>query len=136
MGSGNTDVSASSKSHKLQDSGLRQNVSRSLVQVVGNLLDNAAKFAGREILVTAGEMDGMAAVEVRDDGPGIAPDLFPVLFTKFSGKSQGGTGLGLFICRGIIEAHSGSISISNSAQYGSGGATFRFTVPMAPKDSA
>ena len=58
--------------------------------------------------------------------------MFPVLFTKFGARSQGGTGLGLFICKGIVEAHGGKISAKNKRRNGSGGAIFEFTLPIDP----
>jgi K+-sensing histidine kinase KdpD len=70
---------------------------------------------------------------VADTGGGIPDEIFTRLFTKFASKSveQGtehGTGLGLFICKGIIEAHGGTISGTNNKQ---GGATFLMTLPLS-----
>jgi len=102
-----------------------------IAQVVSNLLDNAIKFTSKgEIVVSIRRVEGEAVVQVRDDGPGIDPAMFQVLFTKFGARSQGGTGLGLFICKGIVEAHGGKISAKNRGDYGSGGAIFEFTLPL------
>jgi signal transduction histidine kinase len=102
-----------------------------IAQVVSNLLDNAIKFTSKgEVLVSVRQVEGEAVVQVRDDGPGIDPDMFQMLFTKFGARSQGGTGLGLFICKGIVEAHGGKISAKNMREYGSGGALFEFTLPL------
>jgi signal transduction histidine kinase len=99
-------------------------------QVVANLLDNSIKFTSSgQILVTTEKVGGAAVVTVRDDGTGIDPDIFPLLFTKFATKSTGGTGLGLFICKRIIEAHGGTIAAKNRQIAGRTGAVFTFTLP-------
>src|SRR2546430_263671 len=70
-------------------------------QVVANLLDNSIKFTGSgQILVTTEKVGGTAVVTVQDDGTGIDPDIFPLLFSKLATKSSRGTGLGVFIRRG------------------------------------
>ena len=99
-------------------------------QVLSNLLDNAIKFTSNgEVLVSIRSIDGVAVIKVQDDGPGIDPEMFPALFTKFGARSQGGTGLGLFICKGIVEAHGGKISARNRDEEGTG-AVFEFTLPL------
>jgi signal transduction histidine kinase len=105
-----------------------------IAQVVSNLLDNAIKFTSKgEVVVSIRRGEGEAVVQVSDQGPGIDPNMFRVLFTKFGARSQGGTGLGLFICKGIVEAHGGKMSAKNKAEYGSGGALFEFTLPLDSK---
>ena len=104
-------------------------------QVVSNLLSNALKFTKEgEILVTSRAEGQKVFVTIRDSGTGIEPEVFPLLFSKFSAKSQGGTGLGLFICKGIVEIHGGSITASNNA--GGKGATFEFSLPLVETRSA
>jgi signal transduction histidine kinase len=104
-----------------------------IAQVVSNLLDNAMKFTSKgAVVVSVRRVEGEAVVQVGDDGPGIDTDTFRVLFTKFGARSQGGTGLGLFICKGIVEAHGGKISAKNKGEHGSGGALFEFTLPIDP----
>lgn len=105
-------------------------------QVVSNLLDNAIKFtsSGR-ILITTEKRDGKAVVTVQDDGTGIDPEIFPLLFSKFATKSTGGTGLGLFICKTIIDAHGGTINAKNRQMAGRSGAIFSFTLPLSSNDS-
>jgi len=99
-------------------------------QVVVNLLDNAIKFTKEgQILVTSERVGKEIVVRVHDDGPGIDPQLFPVLFSKFASRSPSGTGLGLFICKKIIEAHGGTIHARNSSFPGKSGAVFTFTLP-------
>lgn len=99
-----------------------------ITQVISNLLDNALKFTkkGRIIIFTKRESDGKVAVSVRDTGTGMDPEIIPRLFTKFTSRSQSGTGLGLFISKSIVEAHGGKIWGENN---GNGGATFTFTIP-------
>jgi signal transduction histidine kinase len=74
-------------------------------------------------------------VEVRDNGIGIDPGIFPKLFTKFASKSFQGTGLGLYICKSIIEAHGGKIWAENNynADGETTGATFSFSIPIKIK---
>ena len=88
-----------------------------LRQVLTNLLDNAVKYspAGEAVEVEALAIDGLISVEVRDSGPGIAPEHHTLIFEKF-GRVTGehakpGTGLGLFIARSIAEAHGGSLQV-------------------------
>ena len=71
-------------------------------------------------------------ISIRDNGKGISSDIIPKLFLKFAKKSESGTGLGLFICKGIIEAHGGKIWASNNVD--AQGATVSFTLPIALYD--
>lgn len=106
-------------------------------QVFLNLLSNAVKFtpAGGSIVVEAGREDGCAIVRVRDSGRGLAADEIPRLFKPFSQvhaageTSEKGTGLGLYISRGIAEQHGGSLTVE-SAGHGRG-STFTLGVPLA-----
>jgi signal transduction histidine kinase len=105
-----------------------------IAQVMSNLLDNAIKFTTKgQVIVMVRRGEGEVVVGVCDQGTGIDPDMFQVLFTKFGARSQGGTGLGLFISKGIVEAHGGKISAKNNGEYGSGGALFEFTLPLDSK---
>jgi signal transduction histidine kinase len=67
-------------------------------------------------------------VSVRDTGQGIDPDILPRLFSRFVSKSYQGTGLGLYISKGIVEAHGGSIWAENNTD--ARGATFSFRIPV------
>jgi len=99
-------------------------------QVILNLLNNAAKFTKRgTIYICQALKDGEVIVSVKDTGPGIDPEIMSVLFTKFTSKSQTGTGLGLFISKSIIEAHGGRIWAENNRE--GKGATFIFRLPLA-----
>jgi two-component system, OmpR family, sensor histidine kinase VicK len=68
-------------------------------------------------------------LSIKDTGKGIDSEIMPRLFTKFATKSETGTGLGLFICKSIIEVHGGKIWAENNAD--SNGATFTFSLPIS-----
>ena len=104
-----------------------------MVQVLGNLLSNAARNSPESspIRVSAGMKGVHVAVSVSDEGRGIPAEGLPHLFYKFSridsGEQGGGTGMGLAICKGIVEAHGGRIWAQSD---GPGlGARFTFTMP-------
>ena len=73
---------------------------------------------------------GQAIVSIRDSGIGIDPEILPRLFCKFVTKSFDGIGLGLHICKGIIEAHGGNIWAKNNCDEQDKGATFSFSLPL------
>ena len=98
-------------------------------QVVSNLLSNAVKFTKQgTIYISSDNKDGQVVVSVKDTGPGIDSEIMPRLFTKFTSKSQTGTGLGLFISKSIIEAHGGRIWAENNKDRK--GATVTFRLPL------
>ena len=107
---------------------------RRIIQVLVNLLSNAARNSAESsaIRVSAGRAGVHVAVSVADEGRGIPAETLPTLFRKFS-RAQveepgGDTGLGLAICKGIVEAHGGRI---RAASDGPGlGARFTFTLPV------
>ncbi len=104
-----------------------------LQQVILNLLINAVQAMSgvsegpRELLISTGraEPNGIL-VAVQDSGPGIAPEVLERLFEPFYTTKAGGLGLGLSICRSIIEAHGGRLWVSENVPHG---AIFHFTVP-------
>ncbi len=104
-----------------------------LFEVLSNLIHNAIKFtdSGGTITVTAEKTatKNEAIVSIKDTGKGIDREILPRLFTKFASKSENGTGLGLFLSKGIIEAHGGRIWADNNNNEEKG-ATFRFTLPL------
>ncbi|MDQ4016127.1 MAG: ATP-binding protein [Thermoproteota archaeon] len=105
-----------------------------IFEVISNLLSNAIKFTQEgEVVVVLDEKDGQAIVSVRDTGSGIAPEIYPNLFTKFTTKSEKGTGLGLFIAKNIIEAHGGKIWAENNSD--GRGAMFTFILPTLTHDT-
>ncbi|HEX9318235.1 MAG TPA: HAMP domain-containing sensor histidine kinase [Nitrososphaeraceae archaeon] len=77
----------------------------------------------------ANEKDQFIYIQITDSCSGIDAEIFHVLFSKFATKSVTGTGLGLFISKGIIEAHGGVIQAENNPD--GNGATFRFAMPAA-----
>jgi len=99
-----------------------------------NLLENAAKYTppGSHITLLAQPEGATIRVCVQDDGPGLPSGLEQKLFDKFSrGNSESttpGVGLGLAICRSIVEAHGGQITASNRQPHG---AAFCFTLPVS-----
>ena len=101
-------------------------------EVISNLLGNAIKFtrkeAGRHITINAEMKNSEANVSIKDTGSGISPEIKPKLFSKFVTDSPGGTGIGLFISKSIIEAHGGRIWADNNAD--GKGATFAFSLPL------
>ena len=108
-------------------------------QVLYNLLDNAVKFTENgTITVSAVKFDDSSLVfKVEDSGIGISPEIKIRLFEKFVSRSSGGTGLGLYLSKRIIDAHGGKIGgINNESRVG---ATFFFTLPTdlrSPADDA
>ena len=103
-----------------------------LEQVLINLLDNAVKHTpdGSPLEITAWAEEGQVTVEIADRGPGLAPGDEERVFDKFYrglGLTARGAGLGLAICRGIVEAHGGRIWAENRP---GGGVAFRFTIPL------
>jgi len=105
-----------------------------LIQVVVNLMSNAAKNAAGRVTVAAAARGDRLEVSVTDDGPGVPEALHEVIFEKFrqAGRSGAakptGTGLGLAICRQIVQHFGGRIWVENAP---GGGARFCFTVPLA-----
>lgn len=99
-------------------------------QVLTNLVENAAKYGSPTAMRVTGELaDGAVAVAVLDTGPGIPAEDLPRVFTKFYRRDHGrpnGTGLGLWISRGLVEAHGGELIATSELGLGS---TFRFTLP-------
>jgi two-component system, OmpR family, sensor histidine kinase KdpD len=102
-------------------------------QVLVNLLDNTLKYTpeGTPIEITAKAQEGGLVVEVADKGPGMPEEDLPRLFEKFyrgpQKEHKSGAGLGLSICKGIIDIHGGAITAQNRP---GGGAVFRFTIPL------
>jgi signal transduction histidine kinase len=107
-------------------------------RVVSNLVSNALKFtpAGGEVRIRAARDGDVIRCEVADTGEGIAPDDLPRLFERFSRlesgrKKKGSTGLGLSICKAIVEAHGGTIGVESELGKGS---TFWFTLPQGASE--
>ena len=107
-----------------------------IIQVLVNLIDNAIKYtpSGSVISIRGFKKAGKAQVSVEDNGPGIPDEMKPHIFEMFyTGKttvadSQRSLGLGLALCRSIIEAHDGTLVLSDHAPHG---CTFTFTLPLS-----
>lgn len=105
-----------------------------IFQVLSNLLNNALKFTKNGTVMININLDGnennkVVKVTIQDTGIGITKELMPYLFSKFVTSSYKGTGLGLFISKGIIEAHGGRIWAENNSN--GVGASFSFSLPIA-----
>ncbi|MGN6614458.1 MAG: sensor histidine kinase, partial [Candidatus Nitrosocosmicus sp.] len=118
-----------------------------IYQVISNLINNSIKFTSDEregkITITVNESPKdesdihanktyhnhhVVIITVKDNGVGIDKDILPTLFTKFTSKSFQGTGLGLYICKNIVEAHGGKIWAKNNED--GKGTTFYFSLPF------
>jgi len=105
-----------------------------ITEVISNLLDNSIKYTKKgTINVKVKRLNKEMIVSISDTGTGIDPLIFPKLFTKFTSTSalddgEGGTGLGLYISKSIIEAHNGRIWAENNVV--GNGATFSFSLPL------
>nr|WP_246357758.1 HAMP domain-containing sensor histidine kinase [Pyxidicoccus fallax] len=106
-----------------------------VLQVLANLLGNAVKFTPRDgtITVETEACPGEVRVTVRDTGPGIPADEQPRLFQRHwqsRSTAHRGSGLGLYIAKGVVEAHGGRLWVESTVGSGS---TFHFTLPLAPE---
>lgn len=111
-----------------------------LTGVLVNLLENAAKYSEEGSRITIGAETGQDAVtfSVSDHGVGIPEEAHDRIFSmfyrgEFGGKKSSGTGLGLAVCKAVVEAHGGDIRVESQVGKGS---TFRFTVPRRPAATA
>ena len=103
-----------------------------ITQVICNILDNAVNFTQEgkiRVILKKEKQDrqNFLIINVKDTGRGIDSEISSKLFTKFASKSDLGTGLGLFISKGIVEAHGGKIWAENNPDKG---ATFSFSLPI------
>lgn len=107
-------------------------------QVLLNLLQNAvdamldAGIAGKGVTIRSSRMGAAAKIAVRDNGPGLTPEVEAHLFETFFTTKPQGLGLGLSICRTIIESHGGRLWAANNDD---GGLTMRFTLPEAQTEA-
>ncbi len=107
---------------------------RLIVQVLINLIDNAIKYTpkGSSIIITSSKQEDFAVIEVADNGPGIQKEAKPHIFELFytastkTTDSRRGLGLGLALCKSIVNAHGGEISVCDNKPCGT---IFRFTLP-------
>ncbi len=109
---------------------------RLIIQVLVNLIDNAIKYTppGSVICIQGTKTDGKAQISVKDNGPGIPEEMKPHIFQMFyTGKttvadSHRSLGLGLALCHSIIEAHDGTLILTDHAPHG---CNFTFTLPLS-----
>jgi signal transduction histidine kinase len=115
-----------------------------LLQLLANLLSNAAKFSPPQgtVEIAAERHGGWARVSVRDHGPGIAKEFWPRIFTRFAqadssnSRQKGGTGLGLSICKALVESMGGRIGFETDTESATGhGTTFHFELPLIAASS-
>ncbi|MFE1559924.1 ATP-binding protein [Streptomyces sp. NPDC058734] len=98
-------------------------------QILGNLLENAVRHGDGTVTIDVAPHEKGTAVTVTDEGPGIPEESMARVFTRFwRGSKRGGTGLGLYIVKGIVEAHGGTITVGRGP---GGGAEFRFILPVS-----
>jgi two-component system sensor histidine kinase KdpD len=110
-------------------------------QVISNLIENAVKYTpdGSTIRVSVRAAGDQVEIEVTDSGPGIAEDSLGEIFLPFYRATSGqaarpqGSGLGLAVARGLVEAHGGRIWVENRRE---GGARFVFTLPLSDRPAA
>ena len=96
-------------------------------QVVANLIENALRHGDGTVTVTVRPLGQSTEVTVSDEGPGIPEEVASRVFTRFWwGNRRGGTGLGLYIVKGLVEAHGGTAGVGRAP---SGGARFWFVLP-------
>ncbi len=102
-----------------------------LDEMLGNLIENAAKYGGGSVFVTVSAEDGMAVIDVEDDGAGISPEDREKLFNRGVrlDSSKPGTGLGLAIVRDVAEIYGGTIALEESEDMG--GVLARLRLPLA-----
>jgi signal transduction histidine kinase len=102
-----------------------------LDQILANLMENAVRHGEGTVSLNVApngpEVEEAVTVTISDEGEGIPPENYPMIFTRFWHRSQrGGSGLGLYVVRGLVEAHGGKVSVGRAP---SGGAEFTFTLP-------
>ena len=110
---------------------------RRIVQVLANLFDNAARHSVETapIRVSAARDGAQVAISVTDGGEGIPAERLPHLFRRHSGADgRGGSGLGLVICKGLVETHGGRIRAESAGV--ARGTTVTFTLPLAEEEDA
>jgi len=109
-------------------------------QILGNLIENAVRHGAGTVTIVVEPQENVGAravwpgsdgiaVSVRDEGDGVEPELVPRIFRQFwRAKRRSGAGLGLYIVKGLVEAHGGTITVQRAP---GGGAEFRFTMPAS-----
>jgi two-component system sensor kinase FixL len=101
-----------------------------MLNLVRNAMEAMEEADRRELLITTRPLADQVEITVADTGPGIAAEMAERLFQPFVTTKKSGMGLGLSICREIIEAHEGELSVASRP---SGGTVFRIALPIARK---
>ena len=109
----------------------RVQIQQVLVNLLRNAMDAMRDTTRKELDLRASESAEMVEVSVSDTGVGLAPEIAERLFEPFSSTNPQGMGIGLSVCRTIVEAHGGRISATPRT---GGGTTFRFTIPVVRED--
>jgi len=115
--------------------GDRIQIQQVLVNLIRNAADAMAAHGGERrdlVISTRKARDNLIEIEVRDSGPGIAPEMLERLFSPFATTKREGLGFGLAISRRIVEAHGGQLSAASVPE---GGAVFRFTLPVMEEEA-
>ncbi|MDE9367454.1 PAS domain-containing sensor histidine kinase [Luteipulveratus sp. YIM 133132] len=103
-----------------------------IVQILSNLLENAVRHGGGSVTVSIGQDSENVILLVADQGPGIPPEDREAVFSRFwQGSTRGGSGLGLHVVRGLVQAHGGRVEVLDVPV----GATFRVLLPAGPPES-
>jgi two-component system sensor histidine kinase DctS len=108
-----------------------------LEHAIHNLVLNATEWAARNsagqgvVTIHVVPGDNVVGIAVEDSGPGVPPDKRSTIFNAFTSHKDGGMGMGLSICRSIVEAHNGRIEVGHSAALG--GAQFTLWLPLGTK---
>jgi two-component system, LuxR family, sensor kinase FixL len=106
----------------------RVQVQQVLLNLIRNGVEALADSPRRDLAVSAAREDAMLRIDVADTGPGVPPDVAAQLFQPFVTSKEAGMGIGLAICRGIVEAHGGRLWMEPAP---AGGTVFSFTLPPA-----
>ncbi|MEJ2010870.1 MAG: response regulator [Anaerolineales bacterium] len=107
-------------------------------EVLINLIENAVRYnpSDKPIILSAARTDSLLQLAVTDEGPGVPPEKQEEIFKKFArDEVEGGSGLGLFISRRIVEAHGGQIWVESPPEGASRGARFVLTIPIMPEQA-
>jgi two-component system sensor kinase FixL len=107
----------------------RVQIQQVLLNLIRNALEAMRQSERRDLSVVARACGDMVEVSVMDTGPGIPPDVMERLFQPFISTKREGMGIGLSVCRTIIDAHGGKLWVES---HDSGGSVFRFTLPVVP----
>jgi len=110
--------------------GLRDRLKQALLNIATNALE--AMPDGGRMDVSLATQDGHATVTIRDTGPGMAPDVAGKIYNMYFTTKSGGTGIGLYVARSVVESHGGNIEVESQCGHGS---TFLITLPLDQQEA-